>query len=100
MRRREFIGFAGAAIAAPQLARAEQKTLPVIGFVHLTSPEATRELRLEFLRGLGEAGFIEGSNVTIEYRWARGENDRLPALIAELVQRQVSVIVILESTHG
>src|SRR5258708_1743350 len=74
--------------------------MPVIGFFHLTSLELTREHLAAFRQGLGDTGYIEGRNVAIEYRWAQGQNDRLPTLVAELVRRQVSVIVILESTHG
>src|SRR5262245_36437325 len=71
--------------------------MPVIGFFHLTSLELTRELLAAFHRGLGDTGYIEGKNVAIEYRWAHGKNDLLPTLAAELVRRQVSVIVILEA---
>ena len=74
--------------------------MPVIGFFHLTSLELTRELLAAFHRGLGDTGYIEGRNVAIEYRWAQGQNDRLPTLVAELVRRRVSVIVVLESTQG
>jgi putative ABC transport system substrate-binding protein len=98
MQRREFIGLIGGA-AWPVAARAQQP-MPVIGFFHLTSLELTRENLAAFHRGLGDTGYIEGKNVVIEYRWAHGQNDRLPTLVAELVRRQVSVIVILESTHG
>ena len=80
--------------------RAQQPAMPVIGFFHLTSLELTRELLAAFHRGLGDTGYIEGRNVAIEYRWAQGQNDRLPTLVAELVRRQVSVIVVLESTNG
>ena len=100
MRRREFIVFAGGVAAWPVAARAQQPVMPVIGFFHLTSLELTRELLAAFHQGLGDTGYIEGKNVAIEYRWAQGQNDRLPTLVAELVRRQVSVIVILESTHG
>ena len=101
MRRREFVGLVGgAAVAWPLAARAQQPVIPVIGFFHLTSLELTRELLAAFHRGLGDTGYVEGRNVAIEYRWAHGQNDRLPTLVAELVRRQVSVIVILESTHG
>jgi putative ABC transport system substrate-binding protein len=74
--------------------------MPVIGFFHLTSLELTHENLASFRRGLAEAGYIEGKNVTIEYRWAQGRNDQLPALAADLVRDQVSVIVVLESTQG
>ena len=100
MRRREFIGLIGGAAAWPVAARAQQPVMPVIGFFHLTSLELTREHLAAFRLGLGEAGYIQGRNVAIEYRWAQGQNDRLPTLVDELVRRQVSVIVILESTHG
>jgi putative tryptophan/tyrosine transport system substrate-binding protein len=101
MRRREFIAFFGSAAAAwPFAARAQQPTTPVIGFLHLTSPETNRENLANFQLGLGDTGYIENKNVSIEYRWAQGRNDQLPMLAAELVQRQVSVIVVLESTNG
>ena len=101
MRRREFVGLVGgAAVAWPLAARAQQPVIPVIGFFHLTSLELTRELLAAFHRGLGDTDYIEGKNVAIEYRWAHGQNDQLPTLVADLVRRQVSVIVILESTHG
>jgi putative tryptophan/tyrosine transport system substrate-binding protein len=101
MRRRKFITLLGGAAAAwPLAARAQQPAMPVIGFLHLTSFEKTREYLASFHQGLADIGFIEGRNVAIEYRWADGHNDRLPALVAELVQRRVSVLVVLESTHG
>jgi len=74
--------------------------MPVIGFFYLTSPELARENLASFRRGLGETGYIEGKNVAIEYRYAHGKNDQLATLAAELVRRQVSVIVTLESTQG
>jgi putative tryptophan/tyrosine transport system substrate-binding protein len=102
IKRREFITLLGSAAAAvsPLAARAQQPAMPVIGFVHLTSLETTREYLAAFHRGLGETGYIEGRNVAIEYRWAQGQNDRLPTLVAELVRRQVSVIVALASTNA
>jgi putative ABC transport system substrate-binding protein len=101
MRRREFITLLGGVTAAwPLAARAEQPPIPVIGFLHLTSPETNRENLANFRLGLGDTGYIENKNVTIEYRWAQGHNDQLATLAAELVQRQVSVIVVLESTNG
>ena len=101
MRRRDFIKVvAGSAAAWPLASYAQQPATPVIGFLHLTSLELTRENLASFRRGLGETGYIEGSNVALEYRWAQGRNDQLPMLAAELVGRQVSVIVVLESTQG
>src|SRR6516225_8090884 len=101
MRRREFIAILGGAAAAWPLATgAQQPTTPVIGFFYLTSPELARENLASFRRGLGEAGYIEGKNVAIEYRYAYGKNDQLATLATELVRRQVSVIVTLESTQG
>src|SRR5262245_34009084 len=94
MRRRDFLKVAaGSAAAWPLASHAQQPATPVIGFLHLTSLELTRENLASFRRGLGETGYIEDRNVAIEYRWAEGRNDQLPALAAELVRRQVSVIV-------
>src|SRR5438067_4828861 len=101
MRRREFLGvLASAAANFPLAVRAQQAAMPVIGFFHLTSLDTTRENLAAFRRGLAETGYIEHTNVAIEYRWAEGQNGRLPTLVAELVRRQVSVIVVLESTNG
>ena len=95
MRRRDFIKvIAGSAAAAlPLAAHAQQPVMPVIGFVSARSPDDTGPVLQAFLKGLGEAGFFDGQNVIIEYRWARGEYGRLPAFAAELVQRRVNVLV-------
>ena len=99
MKRREFIALVGSgAIGLPLAARAQ--LMPVIGFLHLSSAETTRQRLATFHQGLGDAGYVEGKNVAIEYKWAQDQNDRMAGLIADLVRRQVSVIVVLESTNG
>src|SRR5215212_2262958 len=92
MRRREFAAGLGAAVAWPLAARAQQPTLPVIGFLHSASPAGYAEFVTAFQRGLAEVGFAEGRNVAIEYRWADGAYDRLPALAVELARLQPTVI--------
>ena len=93
VRRRQFLLLFGAAAAWPSVVRAQQPATPIIGFMSGRSPDDSSHLVAAFHRGLGEAGFIEGKNVTIEYRWALGQYDRLPALAAELVKRPVTILV-------
>ena len=99
MRRRDFIkAIAGSAAAWPLSARAQQPGLPVVGFLHSTSAGPNTGAVSAFREGLKQAGYVEGQNVAIEFRWAEGHYDRLPALATDLVRERVAVIAALGGT--
>jgi putative ABC transport system substrate-binding protein len=98
MRRRDFITLLGGAVAWPLGVRAQQSAMPIVGFLHPGDPAADADLASAFRNGLREAGYIEGQNVAIEYRWARNDNSRLPALIDDLVRRRVAAIAATGNT--
>src|SRR5262245_8554422 len=93
MRRREFLALLGAVAAWPRVSHAQQPAAPVIGFLGASSADRSKIRLTAFRQGLGDAGFVEGQNVTVEYRCAEDRNERLPALAAELVERKVALIV-------
>jgi putative ABC transport system substrate-binding protein len=92
MRRRDFIKVVGSITVWPLVAQAQQPGTPVIGFLSSRSPDESKHVLAAFHKGLSDAGFIEGTNVAVEYRWALGEYEKLPALAADLVRRNVAVI--------
>src|SRR5271167_1659894 len=98
MRRREFIAGLGSAAAWPLAARAQQPALPVVGYVSTGSADDSVGVAAAFRKGLGETGYVEGQNVTVEYHYLEGQFDRLPALMADLVRRRVAVIATPGST--
>jgi len=98
MRRREFITLLGGVAAWPLAARAQQSKLPVVGFLHSASASTFAEHIPAFHKGLGEAGYVDGQNTRVEYRWAEGHNEALPALAADMVRRRVAVIATPIST--
>jgi putative ABC transport system substrate-binding protein len=93
MRRREFITLLGGAAAWPHAAHAQQSAMPLIGFLNTQAPESFAPFVEAYRKGLAELGYMDGRNVSIEYRWARGQNDRLGPMAVELVERRVSVLV-------
>src|SRR5438477_5684500 len=100
MRRREFIALVGGAVVSPLIAHTQQPAAPVIGFLSVGSPGPLAHLAVAFRQGLKETGYVEGQNVVVEYRWAEGHYDRLPALAADLARRQVKVIAATGGTSS
>jgi putative ABC transport system substrate-binding protein len=100
MRRREFVGLVGGAAAWPLAVRAQQPAMPVIGFLHSGLPAAYAPMVIGFRQGLDKAGYVEGRNLAIEYRWANNQQEQLPALAADLVRHRVAVIFAAPNTNA
>ncbi len=93
IRRKLIVALGAGVLTAPFASVGQQQTMPVIGYLSNGSPTAFAPMVAAFRQGLSETGYVEGQNVVIEYRWAEGQNDRLPALVTELLRRQAAVIV-------
>src|SRR5262249_15130165 len=100
MRRREFVGLLGGAAAWPLAARAQQRAMPVIGYLHGRSREPDAPMLAGFRKGLAETGYFEGRNVEIDFRFANGEQNLVPALAADLMRRKLAVIVTVGNGAG
>ena len=98
MKRREFIAGLGSTAAWPLAVRAQQPAMPVVGFVNSGSADGSEGYVAGFRKGLGETGYVEGQNVTVEYHWLEGQFDRLPAVMADLVRRRVAVLATPSNT--
>jgi ABC-type uncharacterized transport system substrate-binding protein len=100
MRRRDFITLLGGAVAWPLVARAQQRAVPMIGFLNTQSPGPFSHMVAGFRRGLRDAGFLEGQNISIEYRWAEGRHDRLPLLANDLIRHGAALLVATGGEHA